>query len=429
MMSSYYRTLIIACTMTITILSAASCTNGDARSSGFTVADSAGVKIVRHGYGDLVERSGHPGFLPTPSVQIGSRDQDGAALYRVTDVARMPNGQIAVANSGTGEVKLFDSGGRFLHSLGGLGDGPGEFRQLSKLGISADGHVLAYDSQTDRITVFDAESGAVVETTTLTVTKEQYDFGSMRHAWAIGWLRDGRFMGYYNTPLGALAMEDGWTKQEWMSHIHFFDDGKASDILTSTRGRQRWLMISNLGGGRTRVQRIANPFESTLETDTDGELVAYGNTRRFDISIMDGNSGVVVRIVRRVDDTRLATGNHREAWISSRLEDIGDDGTERARRRMALYENMPFPDTLPAFETLVLQQGGRLWVKEASFDDPTSGSREWSVFDREGYPIGTVEMQTDFRPFEIGNDYVLGVWTDDLGVEYVHMYDIIGESS
>ena len=39
--------------------------------------------------------------------------------------------------------------------------------------------------------------------------------------------------------------------------------------------------------------------------------------------------------------------------------------------------------------------------------------------------MGTVEMPTEFQPFEIGENYVLGVWTDDLGVEYVQTYAMI----
>ena len=57
-----------------------------------------------------------------------------------------------------------------------------------------------------------------------------------------------------------------------------------------------------------------------------------------------------------------------------------------------------------------------------------SGSRQvriervWTVFDARGRFLGDVTMPAGFTPFEIGADYVLGRWMDDLDVEYVHVY-------
>ena len=33
-------------------------------------------------------------------------------------------------------------------------------------------------------------------------------------------------------------------------------------------------------------------------------------------------------------------------------------------------------------------------------------------------------LPAGFRPHEIGLDYLLGVWKDELGVEYVQLYDL-----
>lgn len=84
---------------------------------------------------------------------------------------------------------------------------------------------------------------------------------------------------------------------------------------------------------------------------------------------------------------------------------------------------------MPAFETFLLQPRGQLWVKETSFDNPTSPTRQWSVFDGKGTPLGIVDIPTDLQVFEIGRDHVLGVWADDLGVEYVRMYDLVAGGS
>jgi hypothetical protein len=55
-----------------------------------------------------------------------------------------------------------------------------------------------------------------------------------------------------------------------------------------------------------------------------------------------------------------------------------------------------------------------------SADDPG----RWTVFDPEGRMLGTVATPARFRVFEIGTDYVLGVWADDMDVEHVRLFTL-----
>lgn len=415
--------------MLLAVWAGVSCSSGGGLADTVTVVDSAGVTIVTHGSRDHVQQFEHARLTGAPAVQIGSVEDEATALYRVTGAVRMPDRGIAVANSGSGEIKLFDAGGRFLHSLGGAGGGPGEFGRLASIGVSSDGHILAYDSQTGRVSTFDSDSRTLIGSTGITVRTDLYSLAGMRRANPIGWLRDGTFVGHLDTLEGEMISDrDGWTHNQWMSNIHFFDQGESSGILAAAPGPQTWVMINRTGEGSVRVQGVPNPFLPTLETATDGNMVAFGNTERFEIRMLD-SSGVVVRIIRREEERRPVSEGQRERWVAGRLDDMEDDGTERSRSRRDLYNDIPFPDTLPAFETLSLQQGGRLWVKEMSLDDPPSATAPWSVFDSDGRPLGAVEMPAGFEPFEIGTDYVLGLWKDDLGVEYVQLYEIASTSN
>jgi hypothetical protein len=36
--------------------------------------------------------------------------------------------------------------------------------------------------------------------------------------------------------------------------------------------------------------------------------------------------------------------------------------------------------------------------------------------------LGSVALPDRFRPTQIGSDFVLGVWSDDLDVQHVRMY-------
>jgi hypothetical protein len=63
---------------------------------------------------------------------------------------------------------------------------------------------------------------------------------------------------------------------------------------------------------------------------------------------------------------------------------------------------------------------GNLWV--LAYTRPGDERRSWTVFAPEGRALGTVETPPGLRIMEIGADYVLGVWRDDLDVEHVRMY-------
>jgi hypothetical protein len=63
-----------------------------------------------------------------------------------------------------------------------------------------------------------------------------------------------------------------------------------------------------------------------------------------------------------------------------------------------------------------------LWVAEYKLEDEQPS---WAVFDPEGRFLGTVDTPVDVRVTHIGSDFLIGVWNDDMDVEYVHVYDLI----
>ena len=48
----------------------------------------------------------------------------------------------------------------------------------------------------------------------------------------------------------------------------------------------------------------------------------------------------------------------------------------------------------------------------------------WNVFDPEGRWMGDIEIPYGGYVYEIGVDYLLGVWVDELDVEQVRLYRI-----
>ena len=123
------------------------------RDDSFTIRrDSAGVRIVEArqpawGVGDGWQ------IDPEPLLDLTeSGTGDPHNFYQVRGMRRLPDGSIVVANAGSREVRLFSPEGSFLGSIGGPGEGPGEFANMQQLEIVGDSmFVLDYDG---RVTVF-----------------------------------------------------------------------------------------------------------------------------------------------------------------------------------------------------------------------------------------------------------------------------------
>src|SRR5688572_26508041 len=102
-------------------LAALACT-GDSGGT-YTIRDSAGVTIVENA--DAGWTAGKEWRVDTvPSFDIGVADGDSALmLHEVVHARRLRDGRVAIANSGSSQVRIYDSAGRHLQSIGGRGRG------------------------------------------------------------------------------------------------------------------------------------------------------------------------------------------------------------------------------------------------------------------------------------------------------------------
>jgi hypothetical protein len=91
-----------------------------------------------------------------PTLEIGVMDGDADYLFQhIVSTVRLPSGRIAVSDAGAMEVSVYASDGTFLRRWGGRGEGPGEFRALSRIYSGGEGAILALDAWTGRVSVFD----------------------------------------------------------------------------------------------------------------------------------------------------------------------------------------------------------------------------------------------------------------------------------
>ena len=161
-----------------------------------------------------------------------------------------------------------------------------------------------------------------------------------------------------------------------------------------------------------------------LSTFAWGDLLAVAPSDGYEIRAF-GLDGTLKRIVRRDHDLVATTSAHMDAYLERRVAGIPEEQRAEWERELREdYRDMPLPETLPAYAAATTDLVDHLWVRE--YDLPGQGGPDpvWTVFDPEGRVLGFVETPAGLRIYEIGGDYILGLVTDDLGVEYIQVWSL-----
>ena len=106
-----------------------------------------------------------------------------------------------------------------------------------------------------------------------------------------------------------------------------------------------------------------------------------------------------------------------DAFVDRMVGHLPDEARAQA---MSMLKDMPLVDSFPAFAEILADLAGYLWVLEYRMFG--EGPAVWTVFDPDGRIQGLVETPPGLDVLEIGEDYVLGLVEDELGVEYVQLW-------
>ena len=376
---------------------------------------------------------------PRPHIEIGSVSDSDFAFHEVVGASFLGDGRIVVGNSGTSELLLFAADGEFQEAVGRRGDGPGEFLRIGAVGVGDNDTLFVFDRWNGRISVFDSH-GRLAKTATVDAESAipqaiGQTAGLGVFLSPVGWTTDGVFVASRTVAQEAASESTGMSLPEELpttesiyqrrpeAELLFFDNGGTG--LGAVRGLmgpervsfvKRQLSSSSLTVGSTRVDV---PFLRTLEAAVGWGVVAFGNTDSYEIRLVypDGQDAATIR--RSMEPVEV-TDADRDRWIESELGKIEDLGVRRSRR--SLLETVVFPTTLPAFGALAVQEGGRVWVEEFRMPADALGPSTWRIYDLDGRDLGEAVLPAGFRPHSITGDEIIGVWKDDLGVEYLQVY-------
>ena len=389
------------------------CTTPRQSASSVEVSDSAGVRIVLS-YEPQWEEGEAWSVSSEPQLTIGVLNgPEEYQLFDLSAAARQSDGDFVVVDGGLREVRLYAGDGAFVRTLGGPGSGPGEFQNPAQVLVTAGDSIVVWDNATYRITRFDPAG----------------EFVSVRSV-DRGWIARAIEPPLY--PSTAKLLPDGQLL------VRLIEKGKSSPQGTF-RSRSGALRLSAdysridtlmfFGGieqvsvhapwGETAVvpagaKRTLTAVQSTLSRvcigDQEGpEIACFGP---------DGSR----TLVRWDSETATATAEDIAAWRDTTIAGYAQKISEAEAIRMV--DQVPIPTVRPHYTRLTLDRVGNLWVDQGPASRAALESVDHLVFDRGGTLLGVVALPP-IQVLEIGDDYVLGIFRDELEVEYLHVYELV----
>jgi hypothetical protein len=384
------------------------------RPPGDTVSerDSAGIRIVAN---SDVGWSGSAAWSvrAEPLLRLGAAGADrGDQFHRVAGGVLLGDGRIAIANAGSHEIRWYGPSGTLVAQAGRAGQGPGEFSGLAAIARMPGDSVVAYDVRLRRLTVL-GPTGALVRVASLDIG----DHVGMEFPSLEGVLHDGTLL-MAGRIMDTGEMEEGPVRAA-MPVYHVAPDGRLLDSLHTFHGWEATVIMRRtadfVGPAIT-----ARPFARSTSIAPVGSGFAAGTPIAFEYEVFDSHGAptMSVRLDRRPP---ALTDSDIEAYRASIQDRLPDEAGQRALRQQA--EDWVYPETLPAYGAgLIGDPAGNLWVPSFTFGpDPPS---RWSVFDPAGRYLGDVDVPPRVDVLDIGEDRLLGLWRDALGVEQVHVYAV-----
>lgn len=363
--------------------------------------DSAGVVIIEN------PASSAKVALPwtvdnLADLDIGTVEGDERyQLYRVTGAAQLSDGRLVVVNAGTQEVRFFDRQGAFLSSVGGRGEGPGEYQfpvlipavMYDTLWIFDRGRqVSALDNRGELLQRIGPRS-RISQPVGVWGTKLVTSQGSARAG--------------PDAPEGILPNDIVYEFVDLQTEVH--------DTIAEFDGFA--LLIWNVGGafGFTRVPFDVGP---SAATGRDRLYVTPGKTaevRAFD------SAGALREIIRIAQPAEPVPQAAFDRVAAEEIAKADDESTAAELRRR--YDKMPRPSVMPVFQGLMVDLQGHLWLE--AFRADANAQPEWLVVNSEGSVLGRISTPRGVTIVQIGADYILGLSRDDSDVEHVVRYRLL----
>ncbi len=332
----------------------------------------------------------------TEILRVGEETDENAYLFgRIMGIAVDSKDRILVADRQPPSVAVFSVDGEWLGSIGGVGEGPGEFITVGGVHVSPSDTVYVMDSRlgsgSPRLNVYDPADFTYVRHIQF---QHDEDWGAATSA--VGVSDRGPIM-RRNTmtlpdnvgePLHSYAVLTSWSGER---------------IRELARLPALGLYAGLSSDGRLFAQEIKYAPYSVFRLSAS-QLFYSGLSAEIDI-LVTSLAGDTVRTIQWPHDPVPLTRNDIPA------------GLDAEARKM-------YPEFKPAYRSFVIDDQDNIWIKDYA-EAPATEVR-WQVLDSEGKMIGQVLLPRTLRLYVIdtANELAYGALRSESGEYLLVVYSV-----
>lgn len=369
--------------------------------------DSAGVRIVTS---DPANSDAACAISREPTVVIGENEGDENQWFSsIRGAGLLSDGSIVAVDRNSAEVRIYDSTGEHLHSMGRHGEGPGEFSDPFRLWITTGDTLWVGDYRPWRYNLFTPQ-GEFVRRVNLSP-----------------------FM--LNPPEPGGVLDNGYTLNPTSKQARR-EDFSVADTLVVLVYDPEGQLVGNLARIPDRISGMVSEaenfwlfplFQSFASVDASGSTIALGHGSDTEVRVLDDKFNLRL-IVRWNEPDREVTNADVRAWredfIERRRQWAEPDWRDFDDARIS--PERPVADLFPAISSIMLGRDGRIWVNQ--YDRPRE-DRGWLAFDSDGGFLCHLPSGMPGSVREFGSDYVLLQRESELGIHSLHLHRLEVPSS
>jgi len=331
----------------------------------------------------------------TVSKDLQVSESEAFYFGRIFDLDVTSEGRMVVADWDAKNIKVLRPDGTLIDTLGGPGEGPGEFQQLRSVQAARGDSVYAYDTRRSRLTVF-APAPSLQLARALTIPRQEGLATSVT-------VVDDHLVGEFTS---TSTPDEGLSRPAPNALRRIGESGTPGDTLLTVRQRKR-AMASVNGGYRIRPL----PFGRDTRTAIGPKAhLYYGWTDSLRISARTPNGSTEIVADVPTDPIPMQAADR-----DSMLSDIGSDMKDMIASAL--------PDTKPAFTDLLVANDGRLCVKRPP-SAAEADTTPWWVLDPESKTIQEIQLPSEVDLEVMQNGKAYGTTETEMGAPAVVRYRI-----
>ena len=302
-----------------------------------------------------------------------SERKDEPMFSQIRGIAVDEQERIYILDIKEGHIKVFNSLGNYVNTIGKKGQGPGEMQYPAFISITSQNEIVIEDPAVRRLTFYSLEGEYLRSISTaggLVVNVKVDSLGNV---------------------IGTMAVRE--------------EDNPRYELVKCDPELNK---LFTIGASPLPKPGKYNPFMPMMAWALeDNDRIVFGYPEEYEIKILDANGKTEMRILRNYDPV---------AVTEEEIEEI-----KKARRASPDKRELDIPSHHPAYRWIIVDDVNNLWVR--TWEKPPTGEGfYYDVFDTEGKYIAKVPLEQTPLVFKKGKLYA--VEEDEEGFQVVKRYKV-----